>query len=75
MNYGLQQATQPIVLFLTNDNPRWDPVSLLPRRATGRTRKAKAVVGQVLQPGEHPRVLQARGVAAGLRADLEFPFL
>jgi len=75
MNYGLQQATQPIVLFLDDDIRVGSGFVAAHVEAHRTYPEAKAVVGQVLQPGEHPRVYKARGVRQGLRADLEFPFL
>jgi len=74
MNYGLRLASQPIVLFVDDDIVT--ARDLVGSHATAHTLfpEAKAVVGQVLQPGETGIAVKPSCPRTGLYADLEFPF-
>lgn len=74
MNYGLRIASQPIVLFLDDDISA--DCNLVGCHAAEHVAfpDAKAVVGQVLQPGEKPRTVELVCTRTGVYADLEFPF-
>jgi len=74
MNHGLRLATQPVVLFLDDDLTAASTLVDCHWRTHQQHPEAVAVVGQVLQPGEVPRNVQAKEPRTGLRADLEFPF-
>ena len=74
MNHGLRMATQPIVLFLDDDLTAATTLLDWHWKTHQQFSDAVAVVGQVLQPGEVPRDVPAKGSRTGLRADLEFPF-
>lgn len=74
MNHGLKVATQPIVLFLDDDITAAPDLIGWHQKAHSDYPDAYAAVGQVLQPGESPMDVPARGPRGGLRADLEFPF-
>jgi len=74
MNCGLRMASQPIVLFLDDDVLTVRDLVGSHAAAHASFPKAKAVVGQVLQPGEQPRSVKPSCPRTGLYADLEFPF-
>jgi len=74
MNSGLEAANADIVLFLDDDIVP-DPVLLSAHAgAHSCNSDAWAVVGQVLQPGEESLDVDYESRAAGLVADLDFPF-
>lgn len=74
MNHGLRLAAQPVVLFL-DDDIKIVPGLLRAHAAEHEAKPAvKAVVGQVLQPGEKPVAVRFTGQRHGLQADLRFPF-
>ncbi|MBK8640020.1 MAG: glycosyltransferase [Chromatiaceae bacterium] len=73
MNAGLLAARFPLVLFLDDDIiPGPGLVGAHARNYTDRL--VVGVVGQVLQPGQHPVEPPVRRIRAGIWRDLDFPF-
>lgn len=74
MNHGIRIATQPVVLFLDDDLTM--PSNTVDCHAAAHCQfpQAKAVAGQVLQPGETPKAMAVTCRRTGMHADLEFPF-
>lgn len=74
MNTGLLEARGDVVLFVDDDI---DPLPRLLHEHLAAHRahpEAWAVVGQVLQPGQHPVALPRRPNPSFLWRDLDFPF-
>ncbi len=74
MNVGLRAARSPVVLFLDDDIVPSDDLLAAHARGHAADDGVWAVAGQVLQPGEAPRVWTGGARGDGLVADLEFPF-
>ena len=72
MNVALLEASQPLVLFLDDDDVP-SPALVAAHAATHCEVGVWAVIGQVLQPGE-TAVDAPVPVQEGLLADLDFPF-
>jgi GT2 family glycosyltransferase len=73
MNQALIEANAPVVLFLDDDViPGVDLIAAHQARYTDES--VRAVVGQVLQPGQQPTPSSGSPRGVGLRRDLEFQF-
>jgi GT2 family glycosyltransferase len=72
MNHALHVATQPIVLFVDDDVIPTPPLAAEHARAYAAG--VRAVVGQVLQPGESAAHFDEARLHRGPLRDLEFPF-
>jgi GT2 family glycosyltransferase len=73
MNVALLEATRPLVLFVDDDVEPSD-VLVAAHAASYDDAETWAVVGQILQPGEHPAGALRRYRTHGLRSHLDFPF-
>lgn len=74
MNLGLRAAESPHVLFLDDDiQPRGELVAAH-LTVHQRNRELWATVGQVIQPWQQPRDVDAPRQLTGLRLDEDFPF-
>jgi GT2 family glycosyltransferase len=74
MNAGLTETTGEIVLFLDDDIVPDNGLLTGHVNAHALYRKAVAVVGQVLQPGQEPEPLTAGSSKSPFRRDMDFPF-
>ena len=74
MNRGLLEATSDLVLYLDDDIVPGDELLLNHLAAHTARPQLAAVVGQVLQPGEHPEPLSYLPRGGSLLRYMQFPF-
>ena len=74
MNYALQQATSPLVLFLDDDITPLAGLLTAHQKCHSEFPQAWATVGQVIQPWQQAEHLVAPRILTGLRQDFDFPF-
>lgn len=74
MNFALQQATTPLVLFLDDDITPLAGLLTAHHECHSAFPEAWATVGQVIQPWQQPENVAAPRKLTGLRQDFDFPF-
>ena len=74
MNFALQEASSPLILFLDDDITPYPGLLTGHRRCHREFSDVWASVGQVIQPWQQPENVSAPRKLKGLRRDFDFPF-